>query len=106
MKELTFIYEKLKSKHDLTLTNTFALNEGYTIDVPVIRGKSDDGRFDLYKEGDMFVFSVEFYNKTGEEKYSHGHPYNVNDAIKYIEKFMSGNSVFDKKEDLLKASKE
>ena len=59
MNELRFIYEKMKDKYDLVLTNTFALNDGYTIDVPVIRGFSLDRRFDLYKEEDLFVFSVE-----------------------------------------------
>ncbi len=95
MKELKLIYDKLKSTYDLVLTNTFALNDGYTIDVPVIRGKAPDRRFDLYKEDDLFVFSVEFFDKAGEEIYSHAHPYDVNDVIDYIEKFMSGKSVFD-----------
>lgn len=91
MKDLEIIYSKLKDKYNLTLTTTFALNDGYTIDVPVIRGISSDRRFDLYKEDDMFVFTVEFFEKTGEEKYSHVHPYDVNDAINHIEKFMSKN---------------
>lgn len=93
--DLELIYKKLKNTYDLILTNTFALNDGYTIDVPVIRGKAADRRFDLYKEGDLFVFSVEFFDKAGEERYSHSHPYDVNDAIDYIEKFMSGKSIFD-----------
>lgn len=95
MNELRFIYEKMKNKYDLVLTNTFALNDGYTIDVPVIRGFSSDRRFDLYKEEDLFVFSVEFLNNSGDEKYSHAHPYDANNAIDYIEKFMSKRSIFD-----------
>ena len=95
MNELRCIYEKMKDKYDLILTNTFALNDGYTIDVPVIRGISSDRRFDLYKEEDLFVFSVEFFDKSGDEKYSHEHPYDTNDAVDYIEKFMSKRSIFD-----------
>ena len=76
----------LKNTYDLVLTNTFALNDGYTIDVPVIPGKAADRRFDLYKEGDLCVFSVEFFDKVGDERYSHAHPYDVNNAIDYIEK--------------------
>ena len=30
--DLEFIYEQLKDKYDLMLTNTFALDDGYTID--------------------------------------------------------------------------
>ncbi|MBO5315344.1 MAG: hypothetical protein IKJ13_00505 [Clostridia bacterium] len=95
MKELRYIFEKLKDKYDLDLTNTFALNDGYTIDVPVIRGTSSDRRFDLYKEDDLFVFSVAFFDKSGNKKESHAHPYDTNDAVDYIEKFMLKKSIFD-----------
>ena len=80
----------------MILTNTFALDDGYTIDVPVIRGTSANGRFDLYKDGDLFVFSVAFFDKTGEEKYSHTHPYDVADAIQHIEDFMSETSILER----------
>lgn len=96
MKELTYIFEKLNATYDLVLTTTFALDDGYTIDVPVIRGTGNDRRFDLYKEGDdLFVFSVEFFHKDGEDKYSHTHPYDAETAIQLIVDFMSGNSLFD-----------
>ena len=96
MKDLETIYKKLKGKYDLVLTNTLALDDGYTIDVPVIRGITSDRKFDLYKEDDdLFVFSVEFFDKTAEEKYSHTHPYDVNAAINCIEDFMSNRSIFD-----------
>lgn len=91
MEELKFIYEKLKNTHNLILTNTFALNDGYTIDMPVIRGTSTNGKFDLYKDDDLFVFSFELFDKPEEERHSHSHPYDVNDAINYIEKFTRDN---------------
>ena len=89
MHDIELIYNELKDKYDLILTNTLAMSDGYTIDVPLVRGETVDKRFDLYKEDDLFVFSVEFFNKIGEEKYTHGHPYDTQDAIKYIEQFMS-----------------
>lgn len=95
MKDLKLIYDKLKDKYDLTLTNTFALNDGYTIDVTVIRGSGANGMFDLYHDGAMLVFSVEYFDKEGNDNYSHGHPYDWDDAINYIEKFMQGKSIFD-----------
>ena len=91
MHDIELIYNQLKDKYDLILTNTLALDDGYTIDVPVIRGKAIDKRFDLYKEDDLFVFSVEFFNKVGEEKYTHWHPYDAPSTIKCIEQFMSDN---------------
>ena len=95
MEELKFIYENLKCTYHLILTNTFSLNDGYTIDVPVIRGTATGRRFDLYKEGDLFVFSVHLFDKADEDKYSHAHPYDANHAMKYIEDFMLGRSMFD-----------
>ena len=96
MKDLEIIYNKFKDKYNLKFTTTFALNDGYTIDVPVIRGVLADRRFDLYKEDDMFVFSVEFFEKQGKERFSHAHPYDVNDAIIYFEDFMSKKPIFDR----------
>ncbi len=90
MQDIALIYEKLKDRYDLLLTSTLALNDGYTIDVPVIRGALSDKRFDLYKEDDLFVFSAKLFDKTGNERYTHTHPSDVNDAINHIEAFMSG----------------
>lgn len=89
MNDLRLIYEKLKSRYNLTLTNTAALNYGYEIDVPVIRGIGKDRLFDLYKEeGGMFVFGMEYFEKEQPEKYSHTHPISVDDALALIKLFM------------------
>ena len=92
MNEIQRIYDRLKDIYPLTLTTTLALNDGSTIDVPVIRGTAEGGRFDLYKEDEdsgLFVFSVEFYGKDDDDKYTHGHPYDADEAVKYIEDFMA-----------------
>lgn len=99
MNELEWIYDQRKDTYDLTLTTTAALDDGYAIDVPVIRGTGFDRRFDLYKECEedtVFVFSVEFFFKDGQDRYSHGHPYDAEDALGYMDRFMAGTSVFDK----------
>lgn len=88
MQDLEFVYEKLKDNFDLELTNTFALNEGYTIDVPVIIGKSSNKKFYLYKEDDLFVFTTKLSDNSGNHECSHTHPYDVNDSINCIKKFM------------------
>ena len=71
MNEIELIYDKVKDKYNLTLTNSFALNEGFTWDVPVIYGESQQGRFWLYADEDVpnphgieFVFSVEYEKRT------------------------------------------
>jgi len=94
MQDIALIYERLKDKYDLLYTSTAMLDDGYTIDVPVIRGAVGDRRFDLYKDGDFFVFSIELLDKTGDERYTHAHPYDVDDSIEFIEKFMLDKGVF------------
>ena len=95
--DLEFIYEQLKSKYDLLMTNTFALDAGYTIDVPVLCGKSTLGRFHLYKEDegwDEFVFTVEFATPRKprwylpKEKYTHWHPLTKEQALEDVIAFM------------------
>ena len=97
--DLQIIYEQLKDKYDLLLTNTFSLDDGYTIDVPVLRGTSVLGRFDLYKEDedcDEFVFTVEYAKPKkpawcrAAEKYTHWHPQSREQAMNDVIAFMEG----------------
>jgi len=97
--DLEFIYDQLKDKYELLFTTTFALNDGYTIDVPVLRGTSLLGRFDLYKEDDAwdeFVFTAELANpaKTllhpAGENYTHWHPQSAEEALADVIAFMEG----------------
>lgn len=91
------IYNSLKDKYELTLTNTLALNEGYTINTPVIVGQNGKDRFELYSEnGDEYnlVFLVFFSNpylqsKDNELHCSHWHPTLASVAIRGIETFMN-----------------
>ena len=90
MNDIELIYDKVKDKYDLTLTNSFALNEGFSWDVPIICGESQQGRFWLYADkntknphGVQFVFSL-------PDLQTHGHPQSIEDAITFVEKFMSG----------------
>ena len=101
--DLDIIYNQLKDRYDLLLTNTFALNCGYTWDMKVIRGKSVFGTFDLYKEDDdddQFVFSVVYTNPRKpscylfDGKYTHWHPQSVEQAIEDVVAFMEGTHKF------------
>ena len=101
--DLDIIYEQLKDKYDLLLTNTFALDDGYDIDVPVLRGKSRLGRFDLYQEDEdwhEFVFTMEYAEPKAEEKYTHWHPQSKEQAIAVVIAFMEGTQALPPLHDL------
>ncbi len=102
MNDIELIYEKVKDKYDLLLTNTFSLNEGFTGDFPVICGETEQGKFRLYADdldsdphGYAFVFSVRYekrtlFRKRIVKRYTHWHPQTIEEAIKDIDEFMSG----------------
>ena len=101
--DLEFIYNQLKDKYDLVLTNTFALNAGYEIDVPVLCGSSALGRFELYKEDanwEEFVFTVEFATPKkhkghhSSEQGTHWHPQSLEEAMTDVIAFMEGTHQF------------
>ena len=83
------VYEQLKDMYDLVLTTTSALDEGFTIDCPIIVGKAHGQILELYSDGDMFVLDVMDASQT---KGTHWHPYNVGSAVKHIVEFMEGKS--------------
>ena len=100
--DLEFIYEQLKNKCDLLLTNTFALDNGYTIDVPVLCGESVLGKFELYVDDDFqdgsyeFVFSVTFPAPKKRSWFfsadtgTHWHPQTKEQALMDVIAFMEG----------------
>lgn len=90
--ELKVIYEQLKDRYALVLTNTAALDEGFTVDCPIIVGKAHGQIIELYLDGDMFVLDVMDAEQT---KGTHWHPYDVQCAVKDIVKFMEGKSDYE-----------
>ena len=83
------VYEQLKDRYDLVLTTTSALDEGFTIDCPIVVGKAHGQIIELYEDGGVFVLDVMNAAKT---KGSHLHPNDVESAIDDIVKFMEGKS--------------
>lgn len=102
MNDIELIYEKVKEKAQVRLTSTAALEEGFTWDVPVICGETEQGRFWLYADEDVpdphgleFVFSVAYQKRTWLRKrsvlrYTHWHPQTIEDAVNDIHAFMTG----------------
>lgn len=83
------VYEQLKDRYNLVLTNTFALDEGYTVDCLIIVGKAHGQFIELYEDDGNFVLDVMNAQQT---KGTHWHPVDVEEAANDIAEFMDGKS--------------
>lgn len=83
------VYEQLKDRYRLVLTTTYALDEGFTIDCPIIVGKAHGQIIELYKDDPLFVMDVMDAEQTMG---THWHPFGVEDAVDDIAEFMGGKS--------------
>ena len=83
------VYKQLKDRYDLTLTNTTAVDDGFTIDCPIIVGNAHGQILWLYSDGDTFVLDVMNERKT---RGTHWHPEDVEDAVRDLTAFMEGKS--------------
>ena len=83
------VYNQLKDRYELVLTTTSALDEGFTVDCPIIVGKAHGQVVELYEDGGDFVLDVMDIKQT---KGTHWHPNDVEGAINDIVEFMKGKS--------------
>lgn len=81
------VYEALKDRYDLVLTNAYALDEGYTEDCLVLVGKARGLVLELYEDGGDFVLDVMNAEQTAG---THWHPNDVEAAVGYVAEFMEG----------------
>ena len=89
VEDVLAVYNKLKDKYALILTTTFALDEGFTADCPIIVGKDHGQIIELYEYGGDFVLTVQDAKRT---MVTHWHPVDVKSAVDDIAKFMEGKS--------------
>ena len=82
---LILIYEQLKDRYPLIRTNAFALDDGFTEDMPVLVGRNNDAECWLYEWGGDFVFSVEI---PGMPYRDHRHPQSIDEAVLAVIGFM------------------
>lgn len=87
--DLMEVYNLLKDKYNLILTTTSELDEGFTIDCPIIVGKAHEQIIELYDDGGGFVMDVMDSKQT---KGTHWHPYDIKEAVSDIVEFMEGKS--------------
>ena len=86
------VYNLLKDRYPLILTNTVALDEGFTVDCPIIVAKTQGRIMELYEDDGMFILDVMDEEKT---RGTHWHPYDVEDAAKDFTQFMEGKSDYN-----------
>ena len=87
--DLKVIYEQLKDRYALVLTNTGALDEGFSADFPILVGKAHGQIIELYLDCEMFVMDV---MDEAQTKGTHWHPNDVENAVDDIVAFMEGKS--------------
>lgn len=83
------VYEQLKDRYDVTLTNTLALDDGFTIDCPIVAGQAHGQEIWLYEYDGLFVMDV---MDAGRTMGTHWHPNDVENAVRDIVEFMEGRS--------------
>ena len=83
------VYARLKDRYDVTLTNTLALDDGFTIDCPIIAGRAHGQELWLYEDDGLFVLDVMDAERTMG---THWHPADVESAVADIVEFMEGRS--------------
>ncbi len=87
------VYTQLKGKYPVFMTTTVALNEamdaGFSIDCPILVGRSHGQILWLYAYEDIFVLDVLDEEQT---KGTHWHPIDVEGAVEDIVEFMEGKT--------------
>ena len=87
--DVVAVYKQLEGRYDLLLTTTSALDEGFTVDCPIIVAKAHGQIIELYECGCDFVLDV---MDEAQTMGTHWHPYDVEEAVKDIVNFMEGKS--------------
>lgn len=83
------VYDQLKDRYELVMTTTTALDEGFTIDCPILVGRAHGQIIELYDDGGIFVLDV---MDEAQTQGTHWHPCDVEDAVEDIARFMDGKS--------------
>ena len=89
--DLNKVYNQVKDKYPIILTNAYALDNGredYDEDYQILCGKSLAGKFILYDNGLDIVFDAEKADGT----YTHWHPIDAEETITDVILFMEGIS--------------
>lgn len=86
---LHIVYNQLKDRFDLVLTNAFAVENGeedWGEDIELLCGESSAGKFTLFDAGQGLQFDVDKPDGT----YIHWHSAGVEEAVNDVIMFMQG----------------
>lgn len=86
------VFEQLKDRYPLEMTNTFALDMGFTMDCPILVGRAHGRILWPYMDGCDFVLDV---MDEAETSGTHWHPMDVDSAAMDIAEFMEGRSDYE-----------
>ena len=89
--ELLAVYEQLKDQYGIVLTTTSAVDDGFTVDFPIIVCEAHGQIMWLYAYEDVFVMDVMDAEKT---KGTHWHPPTVEDAVRDMREFLNGRETY------------
>ena len=87
--ELPAVYEQLKDMGGIVLTTTSAVDDGFTVDCPIIVCEAHGQIMWLYAYEDLFIMDVMDAEKT---KGTHWHPPTVEDAVRDMREFLNGRA--------------
>lgn len=85
------VYNQLKEKYSIKLTNTVDLNDGFSIDCPIIVAEAHNQLLYLYEYGGDFVLDVMSAEKT---RGCHWHPFDAEAAVNDVITFIEGRTVY------------
>ena len=90
--DLYAVYDRLKERYPIIMTNSKAEDERFTADFPLLVGHHHGQTLWLYEYGGDFVLDV---MDEAETKGTHWHPMDVDSAAMDIAEFMEGRSDYE-----------
>ena len=76
------VYEQMKDVYAVVVT----MEPAYDYEIPVLRGESSAGKFEVWDNGLDIIFDI--YKPDGT--YTHWHPTDVSEATEAVREFMNG----------------
>ena len=76
------VYEQMKDVYAVVVT----MEPAYDYEIPVLRGESSAGKFEVWDNGLDIIFDI--YKPDGT--YTHWHPSDVSEATEAVREFMNG----------------
>ena len=86
------VYEQLKDRYPLTLTNTLSVDDGFEMDCAILVGKAHGLMLWLYEHGGDFVLDVINEEVTAG---THWHPQTVKQAVADVADFMENKPEYE-----------